>query len=166
LVNEKLSVLAQKKWSEIGKEAVTAALKQGAGHVPFAGGAIKWGLDQVLTDRPPGQPITDALIQLAVVREFHAKVWDATRDGVGTPAGWTGALGDLGVLALAVEEAKKQVAEARQAVERIETILSANYNEAAIEALLERVADKATPAVEMTTLRPRVAPFKPLATGS
>jgi hypothetical protein len=162
IVNEKWSTLAKKSWKDLGKDAVKAIVTKGAGQVPVVGGGLSWLLDQALTEEPPGQPVAKALTQLAVVREFHAAVLKMLAHGTSVKWNWQTAVRHVAVMDLAVQEAKKQVAAARQAIDRIEHILSVNYHDVAVDRLLERIFEKETPAMELTSL-PRPAPLKPLA---
>jgi hypothetical protein len=162
VVNEKWSALAKKSWKDLGKDAFKAIVIKGAGEVPVVGGGVSWLLDQALTEEPPGQQVGKALTQLAVVREFHAAVLKMLTHGAKVAWNWQTAVRHLAVMDLAVTEAKKQVTAARQALDKIEHILSVNYHDVAVNNLLERIFEKDKPAIEMTSpVRP--APLKPLA---
>ena len=87
VVNAKWSEVAQKPWKDLGKDALKFILSKGAGQVPVVGGGISWLLDQALTEDPPGQPIGNALAQLAVVREFHAAILKMLAGGPGAAPG-------------------------------------------------------------------------------
>jgi hypothetical protein len=160
-VNAKLCELAQKPWKDLGKEALKLALTKGAGQVPVVGGGIAWVLEQALTDEPPGQPIANALTQLAVVREFHAAVLKMLKPGGGVAWNWKTAVRHLAILELAVEEARKQLTKTQQAIDRIEHILSTHYHATAVNNLLEKIVEKERPEIELTSF-PSRAPLKPL----
>jgi hypothetical protein len=165
LVNAKWSEVAQKPWKSLGKDALKFLLTKGAGQVPVVGGGIAWVLDQALTEDPPGKPIGNALAQLAVLREFHAGLRKMLAGGPGAASNWQIQVRHLAIMALAVQEANKQLAQARRSIERIENILSANYHESAFRNLLDKIVEEATPAIELTEF-PRLASLKPLARGS